>query len=964
MKLLNISLIALAGILWLGTYNSYAQAQWSDEVSITQGNTPDLVIDPTTGQLHLTAMTTSGVKYVVTDKGGNILHQEIVPGTEKDRGMYWFGASLAIDSKKMPHIGFRKNEYDVYFDVLYTRKTATGWSSPLKLADNVFRGYMVRLAIDGSDQVHFARGSVTNDTTILGPISYYILKDGTIALEQNDIIQIRGDERLELDVTSAGIADLVSGDLSYPSEGGPIFYWRSGSPASKMVYKGDIHDDDARGGSNGSPDLFTDAAGNVHVCYGVEVDRSVSNGPTVHYCRIENGVKVRDTRVTENDELTAWKFPVGIASLAASEDGTKIVVAYLAGESGPLYARLSENSGLSWGEPVLLADGWNTAEGRNKQVVRAYRSNFYVIYPATSGIKLRYLKMTINEPPIAEAGGPYNGKEGTPVLFDASRSSDPEGTIVSYLWDFQKDEIWDDTTSVATNSFAYLDDFSGMIKIKVTDGEGEFSLDSATVTISNIAPTAEAGGPYSSNWGQAINFTGTGMDSGPNDVATLTYDWDLDSDGIYESVGKNVQQSYSQGEKHKVWFRVKDDDGGIGLDSALVTITNEPPVVSQIPDQSIRKGETFAKISLDNYVTDPNNSDDQIAWKVSGNQHVNIAISNRVADISVIDPGWTGQDSVLFIAKDPGDRADTSKTVFSVTPSNQAPVISALPEQTLLENEKFNTVNLDNYVNDPDNADGELSWSFSGNKALLVSITNHILQIAVPDSEWAGSEVLTLKVTDPEGLKDSTKTTYTVIALNDPPMVTHIPEQRILPGNVFQAIKLDDYVFDIDNDDSEIEWSVFGAIDLQVQIVNRIVTINVPNSEWLGNETIIFYAKDPYGSTGNSITTFTVSTETDVQTEDESLPTKFALHPNFPNPFNPETTISFDVPEPSQIRILIFNRLGQKVRTLLDENKSAGRYRVNWNGTDEVGNKVSSGVYFYQIESEKFSATRKMILIM
>jgi hypothetical protein len=964
MKLFRFSLLLLAGILGLGLYTIQAQFQWSDEILISQGNTPDLVIDPTTGQLHITVMTNSGVKYIITDRNGNVIHQEMVPGAEKDRGMWRFGASLAIDSKKMPHIGFRVNESEYDYDVYYTRKTASGWSTPLKIADNVYRGYVVRLAIDGADRVHFAHSSVTDENTILGPISYYIIQNGQVTLEQHDIMQIRGDERFEIDATSQGLAELVTGDFSYPSEGGPIYYWRSSSPAAQMAYKGDIHADDARGGSNGSPDLFVDATGNVHVCYGAELDNSVMNGPTVRYCRIENGIKVRDTRVTANSELTGWKIPVGVASLAASEDGIKIIVAYLASETGPLYARLSENNGLSWGEPVLLADGWDTADARNKHIVRAYRSNFYVIYPANDGIKLRYFMMTINEPPVAEINGPYNGKEGSPVQFDASGSSDPDGNIVSYLWDFQNDGVWDDTTTTAIDSFVYNDDFSGMIKIKVIDSDNDFSQDSAKVTIINVAPTAEAGGPYSGNWDQTINFVGAATDPGPNDVSKLTYEWDLDDDGTYESVGKNVQKSYSYGEKHKVWLRVKDDEGGIGLDSALVTIANEPPVVSQIPGQAIRKGQTFSKIYLDNYVTDLDNPDDQIVWNVSGNQHLNVTITSRIAEIKVISPDWVGSDSIVFIAKDPGDRTDSSKAVFSVTPSNLPPKISSIPEQTILENEKFPALNLDDYVIDPDNADSQLMWSFSGNKNLIVIITNHILQVTTPDSEWAGSELLTFKVSDPEGLRDSTKITFTVIALNDPPIVTHIPDQRILPGNTFQPIKLDDYVFDVDNNDSEIDWSAYGSVELQVQIVNRIATVMVPNSEWLGSEMIIFYAKDPYGLTGNSITTFTVSTSTDINTEEESLPTKFALYPNYPNPFNPETTISFDVPEASQVRMIIYNRLGQKVRTLLDEAKRAGRYHINWNGTDDFGKKVSSGVYFYQIETEKYNATRKMILIM
>lgn len=964
MRLFRFSLIVLAGVLCFGLYNIQAQFQWSDEISISPGNAPDLVIDPTTGQLHLTAMTNSGVKYIIADKNGTVIHQEMVPGAEKDRGMGRFGASLAIDSKKMPHIGFRIKESDYNYDVFYTRKTASGWSTPLQIADNVFRGYVVRLAIDGSDRVYFAHGSVTDENTVLGPVNYYIIQNGQVTLEQHDIMRIRGDERLEIDVTSEGIAELVTGDFYYLPEGGPIYYWRSSSPAGEMVYKGDIHADEARVGSNGSPDLFIDAAGTVHVCYGAEIDNSVANGPTVRYCRIDDGIKVRDTRVTADSELTGWKIPVGVASLAASEDGAKIMVAYLASETGPLYARLSENHGLSWGEPIRLADGWDTADARNKQIVRAYRSNFYVIYPANNGIKLRYLKMTINKLPVAEIGAPYNGKEGSPVQFDASGSSDPDGMIVSYLWDFQNDGVWDDTTTVATDSFVYNDDFSGMIKIKVIDSDDDFSQDSSKVTIINVAPTVEAGGPYSGNWDQAINFAGAATDPGLDDVSKLTYEWDLDEDGVYESVGKNVQKSYSYGEKHIVWLRVKDDDSGIGLDSALVTIANEPPVVSQVPGQTIRKGESFTKITLDNYITDPDNLDDQIVWKVSGSQYLNITITNRMAEIKVISPDWVGSDTILFIAKDPGDRTDTSKTVFSVTPSNQPPKISSIPEQTILENEKFPAINLDDYVNDPDNIDSQLIWSFSGNKNLTVNILNHILQVSVPDSEWAGSELVTFKVSDPEGLRDSTKITFTVIALNDPPVVTHIPDQRVLPGNIFQSINLDNYVFDVDNQDSEIEWSAFGAVELQVQIVNRIATVTVSNSEWLGSEMIIFYAKDPYGLTGNSITSFTVSTSTDVKIEDESLPTKFTLHPNYPNPFNPETTIGFDVPEASQVRILIYNRLGQKVRTLLDEAKRAGRYHINWNGTDDFGKKVSSGVYFYQFDTEKYNATRKMILIM
>lgn len=942
--------------------SSDAQLPWSDEIFISQGNTPDLVIDPSDGRLHLTVMTNSGVKYIVTNSKGVILNQELVPNTQSDRGMWKFGASLTIDSQKMPHIGFRENEFDVIYDIFYTYKSATGWSTPLKIADNIYRGYVVRLASDSTNRIHFAHGAITDEETITGPIYYYIIQNNKVILKQTNIKQIRGDERFELDATRAGIVELVTSDYSYPQEGGPIFYWRSSAPGAQMSYRGDIHADDARGGANGSADLFIDARGNVHVCYGAEIDNSVYYPPTVRYARIDNGVKVRDTRVTTSGELTGWKIPVGVASVAASEDGTKVVVAYLKSETGPLMARLSENGGLSWGEPVRLADGWDTAEARNKHIVRAYRSNFYVLYPSASGVKLRYLRLTPNELPIAKAGGPYTSTEGTAVTFDASASSDPDGAILSYIWDFQADGSWDDTTTTPTHTFIYRDDFAGKMRLKIIDNEDAVAVDSAVVTITNLPPSADAGGPYTGNWNTPIQFTGSATDPGALDV--LNYQWDLDNDGIFETIGQTPQQSYAQGERHTIWLKVVDDDGGVGLDSAQVIIANEPPMISQIPAQSIIKGQSFSQINLDDFVSDPDNADDQIQWQVIGNDYVNVSITNRIAKITVKNTQWVGTDTVQFIATDPGSRSDSSSTTFTVQPSNQPPRIDQIADQTILENERFMDIQLDAFVTDPDNADSELRWSFYGNKELLVTINSRVVHIAVPDSEWQGQEKITFVATDPGGLKDSTRATFTVIALNDPPVVSHIPDQTIQPGGSFTTIKLDDYVFDADNQKEEMIWSAFGALELQVQIIDRIATVVVPNPEWLGQETIIFYAKDPWGLSGSSITNFAVKQPTSVATDESSVPVDFALHPNYPNPFNPETWISYDVPEPTSVKLVIYNRLGQKVRTLVDDTKPAGRYQIRWNGCDDNGQRVTSGVYFYQLESSKYNATRKMILLM
>ena len=108
----------------------------------------------------------------------------------------------------------------------------------------------------------------------------------------------------------------------------------------------------------------------------------------------------------------------------------------------------------------------------------------------------------------------------------------------------------------------------------------------------------------------------------------------------------------------------------------------------------------------------------------------------------------------------------------------------------------------------------------------------------------------------------------------------------------------------------------------------------------------------------------TVSTSALSNADEVALPNKFALHQNYPNPFNPSTQISFDVPvSTDQVMLTIYNVLGQNVNTLANEVMSAGKYTLEWNATDQIGNPVSSGIYFYELRSNSFTSRKKMLLI-
>jgi len=89
----------------------------------------------------------------------------------------------------------------------------------------------------------------------------------------------------------------------------------------------------------------------------------------------------------------------------------------------------------------------------------------------------------------------------------------------------------------------------------------------------------------------------------------------------------------------------------------------------------------------------------------------------------------------------------------------------------------------------------------------------------------------------------------------------------------------------------------------------------------------------------------------------------FALKQNYPNPFNPTTQISFEIPEDGNVKLKIYNSVGQLVKTLVDDNMSKGYHQVNWNASDNNGIKLSSGVYFYTLTSGSFVESKKMILM-
>jgi flagellar hook assembly protein FlgD len=117
----------------------------------------------------------------------------------------------------------------------------------------------------------------------------------------------------------------------------------------------------------------------------------------------------------------------------------------------------------------------------------------------------------------------------------------------------------------------------------------------------------------------------------------------------------------------------------------------------------------------------------------------------------------------------------------------------------------------------------------------------------------------------------------------------------------------------------------------------------------------------------NSKLTFTL-TAVSVEPTGNTIPTEFALSQNYPNPFNPTTTIEYTLPEQSTVTLKVFNLLGQEIATLADGVQQASSFKAIWDGRNKLGQQVSSGVYFYQLDAKSvsgknFGSIKKMLFM-
>jgi hypothetical protein len=321
---------------------------------------------------------------------------------------------------------------------------------------------------------------------------------------------------------------------------------------------------------------------------------------------------------------------------------------------------------------------------------------------------------------------------------------------------------------------------------------------------------------------------------------------------------------------------------------------------------------------------------------------------------------------------------DTDKAISATFEyQNQSPVMTALSDITMKEDESI-TVTL----SATDEEGDAITFSAVPDTTLIVSVSSDTLTIA-PKLNWHGVASVIVYASDGTS-KGQTTFDITVTPINDTPTAFEWVSSAIDTVNITQSNLETEYIVDwtasTDVDGDTIDYLLYAKIGIDpAEPIYDTTSTSVPITylEFLENVfepfpmlpgvTVQFFVEATDGTdtvkvTGDDRVVF-VNRYDYLSIAAEGIPLEFALHENYPNPFNPTTTLRFDLPEVSDITLTIYNMLGQKVKTFNIQSTPAGYHSVTWNATNDLGQQVGAGVYLYQLQAKDFVKTRKMVLL-
>ncbi len=384
---------------------------------------------------------------------------------------------------------------------------------------------------------------------------------------------------------------------------------------------------------------------------------------------------------------------------------------------------------------------------------------------ATSSTTFNVTVNPVNDPPVADGGGPYLGVEGLPVSMTGAGSSDIDDGIVAWDWDCDNDGTYETLGAAATgSSCSFDDDGNYTVGLRVTDASGTSATDTTGVTVLNAVPSITLTGPAGSAEGQSVTFTAAISDPSVADTATLAVAWTvMDPNGIVATgTGTSLTFLVPDDGPYTISASVTDDDGGSSVDALGFLGSNVAPTVGIAGPASGDEGTPLS------WTLNPADASPVDAASLTTLWEITDAVGAVVANGSSLSVGWTpADDGAYVLALQPTDPPGATGTASgTIAIGNVAPV-AATPSGPASGDEgsilSWTLAGADAGAVDAGNLD--FAWTITDGTGGMVSSGTGTSPSWTPDDD--GSYSLIATVTDPQGAT-GTSTLSLAIANVDP----------------------------------------------------------------------------------------------------------------------------------------------------------------------------------------------------
>ncbi|HOD53139.1 MAG TPA: Ig-like domain-containing protein, partial [Candidatus Cloacimonadota bacterium] len=403
--------------------------------------------------------------------------------------------------------------------------------------------------------------------------------------------------------------------------------------------------------------------------------------------------------------------------------------------------------------------------------------------------------------------------------------------------------------------------------------------------------------------------------------------------------------------------------------SLTVNNVNDAPVIN-LPESYAIEEDSVLTVDLSEFISDMDNTIDQLVLNVENTEHLNTVINGHLLTVTPAE-NWFGSEYIYITLNDEQNptmslrrqlnhlqkqnKRNTRICVMDsvliiVNPVNDTPVL-ILPDSVLIQEDTQIQLDVTPFIIDPDNSSFTLTIEESPN--LNITVEGMIANVSIQEN-WFGETYVRMTVTENDrrlSISDSLR--VIVLPVNDAPLiVTSTPDSSTIHVEALIETTFSIVAEDVEGDSLSFVWMINDVVaETDSAQFNTIF-------DQEGTYTVKVIVSDSTDSVEHEWQVIVTPNSID-----DHLISATVLKGNYPNPFNPTTHIRFDLKQNGPVKINIYNIKGQLVKQLLNDSYKAGHHTVTWNGKDDRGKSVSSGVYFYHMQSSDYSAVRKMMMI-